>query len=170
MISQAFVRVKMPGEQWSVFGLCPIHGLLRLGVGYCSRGLQDLYHASKERGHYVYWACYLTQCFACLAETFWTTLNRESTWYRLILISTHQEYQNGLSTTCIPYPTIHQFYNAVFTDLATVRKLYAIHTHISTTSHRSGIPTVLGEISLSWDTKRYPFTPKWGPQIAPKRW
>jgi hypothetical protein len=25
---------------------------------------------------------------------------------------------------------------------------YEIHTHISTTSHRSGIPTVLGEMAL----------------------
>jgi hypothetical protein len=96
----------------------------------------------------------LRQCFACLEWTFYT-FQRENTWSRLILISTHPQYQNGMFTTCILHPTIHKLYDTVFTDLVTASKLYDIHTHISTTSHRSGIPTVLADLALPWDKQRY---------------
>jgi hypothetical protein len=84
-------------------------------------------------------------------EFFAQHFGQKNIWSQAILISTdfHHTRLACLPLVSYTHPKMHQSYITIFTALVTPHKLCA---HISTTSHHSGMLTVLWELALPWDT------------------
>jgi hypothetical protein len=85
-------------------------------------------------------------------EFFAQRYNQENIWSRVILISTDFYHTTASRPPLVSNIYLTIGYITIFTDLVTLCKFCEFLTHTSTTSHHSGILSVLWQLALPWDT------------------